>query len=100
MVKFVSSKEMFQNTEEFVQKEHIKMFATGPVLMWFVIWHNKESRGHDMETNQVQITTMLQFHITFLGLGRRPFFAPGDTRPASTMPGDDYSKQFRRELLQ
>ena len=53
-----------------------------------------------METNQVQITTMLQFHITFLGLGRRPFFAPGDTRPASTMPGDDYSKQFRRELLQ
>ena len=33
------------------------------------------------------------------GLGRRPFFAPGDTRPASTMPGDDYSKQFRRELL-
>ena len=53
-----------------------------------------------METNQVQITTMLQFHITFLGLGRRPFFAPGDTRSASTMPGDDYSKQFRRELLQ
>ena len=53
-----------------------------------------------METNQVQITTMLQFHITFLGLGRRPFFAPGDTRPASAMPGDDYSKQFRRELLQ
>ena len=52
-----------------------------------------------METNQVQITTMLQFHITFLGLGRRLFFAPGDTRPASTMPGDDYSKQFRRELL-
>ena len=53
-----------------------------------------------METNQVQITTMLQlFHITFLGLGRRPFISPGDTRPASTMPGDDYSKQFRRELL-
>ena len=25
--------------------------------------------------------------------------APGDTRPASTMPGDDYSKQFKRELL-
>ena len=34
-----------------------------------------------------------------LGLGSRPFIAPGDTRPASTMPGDDYSKQFRRELL-
>ena len=47
------------------EREHIKLFATGPVLMWFVIWHNKESRGHDMETNQVQITTMLQFHITF-----------------------------------
>ena len=25
--------------------------------------------------------------------------APGDMRPASSMPGDDYSKQFRRELL-
>ena len=34
-----------------------------------------------------------------LGLGSRPFIAPGDTRPASTMPGDDYSKQFRRELF-
>ena len=34
-----------------------------------------------------------------LGLGCRPFVAPGDTRPASTMPDDDYSKQFRRELL-
>ena len=34
-----------------------------------------------------------------LGLGGRPFIAPGDTRPASTMPGDDYSKQFKRELL-
>ena len=34
-----------------------------------------------------------------LGLGSRPFVAPGDTRPGSTMPGDDYSKQFRRELL-
>ena len=34
-----------------------------------------------------------------LGLGSRPFIAPGDTRPASSMPGDDYSKQFRRELL-
>ena len=45
--------------------EHIKLFPTGPVLMWFVIWHNKESRGHNMETNQVQITTIIQFHITF-----------------------------------
>ena len=34
-----------------------------------------------------------------LGLQSRPFIAPGDTRPASTMPGDDYSKQFKRELL-
>ena len=34
-----------------------------------------------------------------LGLGIRSFIAAGDTRPASTMPGDDYSKQFRRELL-
>ena len=34
-----------------------------------------------------------------LGLQSRPFMAPGDTRPASTMPGDDYSKQFKRELL-
>ena len=25
--------------------------------------------------------------------------APGDTRTASTIPGDDYSKQFRREML-
>ena len=34
-----------------------------------------------------------------LGLGRRPFIATGDMRPASTMPGDDYFKQFGRELL-
>ena len=34
-----------------------------------------------------------------LGLGSRPFIATGDTRPASSMPGDEYSKQFRRELL-
>ena len=34
-----------------------------------------------------------------LGLGCRPLIAPEDMRPASTMPGDDYSKQFRRELL-
>ena len=47
------------------KREHLKLFAMGPVLMWFVIWHNKESRGHNMETNQLQITTMLQFHITF-----------------------------------
>ena len=47
------------------KREHIKLFAMGPVLMWFVIWHNKESRGHNMETNQVQMTTTLQFHVTF-----------------------------------
>ena len=47
------------------KREHIKLFATGPVLMWFAVWHNEESRGHDMETNQLQITTMLQFYITF-----------------------------------
>ena len=33
--------------------------------MLFAMWQNKESRGHNMETNQLQITTMLQFHITF-----------------------------------
>ena len=33
------------------------------------------------------------------GLGSRPFIATGDARPASTMPVDDYFKQFRRELL-
>ena len=41
----------------------------------------------------------LFYYCSPLGLGSRPFIAPGDTRPASTMPGDDYSKQFRRELL-
>ena len=41
----------------------MKLFAKGPVLMWFVIWHNEEIRGHNMETNQVQITTLLQFHV-------------------------------------
>ena len=65
MVKFVSSKEMLQITEEIVQKGTYKTVCHGTVLMWFVIWHNKESRGHNMETNQLQITTMLQFHITF-----------------------------------
>ena len=34
-----------------------------------------------------------------LGLGSRPFIAPKDKRPASTIPGDYYSKQSRRELL-
>ena len=34
-----------------------------------------------------------------LGFGSRPYIAAGDTRPASSMPGDVYSKQFRRELL-
>ena len=34
-----------------------------------------------------------------LGLGSRPFIAAEDRRPASTMPVDDYSKQFKRELL-
>ena len=43
----------------------MKLFATGPVLMRFVIWHNEESRGHNVETNQVPITTMLLFHVTF-----------------------------------
>ena len=43
----------------------MKQFAMGPVLMQFAIWHNEEIRGHNMETNQVEITTMLQFHITF-----------------------------------
>ena len=38
-------------------------------------------------------------YCALLGLGSRPFVAPEDTRPASTMPGDDYSKQFKRELL-
>ena len=38
-------------------------------------------------------------YCALLGLGSRPFIAPEDTRPASTMPGDDYSKQFKRELL-
>ena len=33
------------------------------------------------------------------GLGSRPFIATGDARPASTMPVDDFSKQFRKELL-
>ena len=43
----------------------MKLFATGPVLMRFVIWHNEESAGHNMETNQVLITKMLQFYVTF-----------------------------------
>ena len=38
--------------------EHMKRFAVGPVLMRFAVRHNEESRGHNMETNQVQITTM------------------------------------------
>ena len=41
----------------------MKLFAKGPVLMLFVIWHNEESRGHNVETNQLLITTMLQFHV-------------------------------------
>ena len=71
------------------KREHIKMFATGPVLMWFVLWHNKESRGHDMETNQVQITTMLQFHITFtlpsITLRLRATAVIGQQRPVTLL---------------
>ena len=53
MVYFTSSKEMLQNTEELVQKGTYKTVCHGRVLMQFVIWHNKENRGHNMETNQV-----------------------------------------------
>ena len=31
----------------------MKLFATGPALMRFVLWRNEESAGHNMETNQV-----------------------------------------------
>ena len=56
---------MLQNTEDLAKKRIYEMVCQGkPVLMWFVIWHNKESSGHNMEMNEVQITTMLQFHIT------------------------------------
>ena len=36
---------------------------------------------------------LLIYYRAPLGLGSRSFIAAGDTRPASTMPGDDYSKQ-------
>ena len=65
IVNFISFKEMLQNTEDLAKKRMYEMVCQGkPVLMWFVIWHNKESSGHNMEMNEVQITTMLQFHIT------------------------------------
>ena len=44
---------MFQNTEDLAQKGTYETVCHGTVLMWFAIWHNEESRGHNMETNQV-----------------------------------------------
>ena len=43
------------------KREHMKLFATGPVLMRFVMWHNEESARHNMETNWVLITTILRY---------------------------------------
>ena len=40
------------------KREH-KTVCHGTVLMWFVIWHNKESRGHNMETNHATISHYL-----------------------------------------
>lgn len=36
----------------------MKLFATGLLLIWFALWHDEESGGHNMETNQMQITTV------------------------------------------
>ena len=41
--------------------EHMKLVAMGPVLMWFVIWHSEESRGHNREANQVQLVQCYNF---------------------------------------
>ena len=45
--------------------EHMKLVAMGPVLMWFVIWHSEESRGHNKEgrreANQVQLLQCYNF---------------------------------------
>ena len=41
--------------------EHMKLVAMGPVLMWFVIWHSEESRGHNREANQVQLLQCYNF---------------------------------------
>ena len=49
---------MFQNIQQLAQKGTYET-----VLMWFVIWHNEESRGHNVETNKLLITAMLQFHV-------------------------------------
>ena len=59
------SKKCSKTLRTWHKREGMKQFAMGPVLMRFAIWLNEEIRGHNMETNQVQITTMLQFHITF-----------------------------------
>ena len=45
--------------------ELMKLVAMGPVLMWFVIWHSEESRGHNKEgrreANQVQLLQCYNF---------------------------------------
>ena len=65
MVNYISSKDMFQNTEELVQMGTYKSVSHGTSVNVICYMANKESRGHNMETNQLQITTIIQFHITF-----------------------------------
>ena len=64
----------------------MKMFAMGLVLIRFVIWHNEESRGHNMKQIKgklLQYSNRSICYFALLGLGRRPVIATGDKRPAS-----------------
>ena len=83
-------------------REHMKMFAMGLVLIRFVKWHNEESRGHNMKQIKgklLQYSNRSICYFGLLGLGRRPVIATGDKKPAFVVIDDDYSKQFNRELL-
>ena len=66
-------------------REHMKMFAMGLVLIRFVKWHNEESRGHNMKQIKgklLQYSNRSICYFALLGLVRRPVIATGDKRPA------------------
>ena len=58
---------MLQNTEDLAKKRMYEMVCQGTSVnvICYMAQQIKESSRQNMEMNQVQITTMLQFHITF-----------------------------------
>ena len=54
---------MFQNIQQLAQKGTYETVCQGTSANVICYMAQRRIRGHNMETNQVQITTMLQFHV-------------------------------------